>query len=74
MIKIFEDLNSGRTKNLEKSIEKIIKRLNSVKEDLQINSGRYDLDGLVDILTQIYDDIGDFTIIVDGETVNYVTD
>lgn len=73
MIKILEDLNSNRTKNIEKSIEKIIKRLNSVKEDLQINSGRYDLDGLVDILTQIYDDIGDFAIIVDGETVNYVT-
>ena len=69
MIKVIEDLNSSRTKNIETDIDKIIKRLKTVKENMEINPNKYDLETLTDILCQIYDDIGDFAITVDGESI-----
>lgn len=69
MIKIIEDLNPSRAKNIEANIERIVKRLNTIKENLLINEEKYDLDVLFDILGKIYDDIGDFAITVDGNSV-----
>ena len=69
MIKVIEDLNLSRTKNIETGIEEIIRRLKTVKENLQFNPEKYDLETLVDILNQIYDDIGDFNIIVGDESI-----
>lgn len=69
MIKILEDLNSNRTKNIETDIERIVKRLNTIKENLPINEEKYDLDTLFDILGKIYDDMGDFAITVDEKPV-----
>ena len=71
MIKILENnLQSDRIKNIYKSFETVISRLKSVKEDLQFNPNKYDMDILLDILTQIYDDIGDFNIVVGDELFN----
>lgn len=70
MIKVIEDLSLRKTKNIETDIEKIIKRLKTLKENIAFNPDKYDLEILVDILTQIYDDIGDFNIMVDTETLN----
>ena len=69
MIKVIEDLNSSRTKNIGTDIEKIIRRLKTVKENVKFNPDKYDLDTLVDILSQIYDDIGDFHIAVSDESI-----
>lgn len=64
MVKVIEDLNPSRATNIVKSINKISNRLNSLKEDIQNFPEKYDLETLVDILTQMYDDIGDFNISV----------
>ena len=69
MIKIIEDLNPSRAKNIEADIEKVVRRLNTIKENLPISEEKYDLDTLFDILGKIYDDIGDFAITVDGNSV-----
>ena len=69
MIKIIEDLNPSRAKNIEADIGKVVKRLNTIKENLPINEEKYDLDALFDILGKIYDDIGDFAITVDGNSI-----
>ena len=64
MIKVIEDLKPGRTKSVVNSISSISEQLNLLKEDIQINSDKYDFDALMDILEQIYNDIGDFYITV----------
>jgi len=69
MIKIIEDLNLSRTKNIEAGIERVVRRLNTIKENLPINEEKYDLEALYDILSKIYDDIGDFAITVDGNSI-----
>ena len=70
MIKVLEtNLNFERRKGINSSINKITHRLNSIKENIQTNPKGYDLDNLIDILTQIYDDIGDFCITINDETV-----
>ena len=69
MIKIIEDLNPSGAKNIEANIEKVVRRLNTIKENLPINEEKYDLDALFDILGKIYDDIGDFAITVDGNSI-----
>lgn len=67
MIKILENnLQDNRRKNIETGIEEIIKRLKALKENFQFTSEKYDLEILLDILSQIYDEIGDFCIVVDG--------
>ena len=70
MIKVIEDLKPSRTQNIVKGINKISNRLDSLKEDIQDFPEKYDLDTLVDILTQIYNDIGDFNITVSEENIN----
>lgn len=71
MIKILENnLQDNRRKNIETGIEEIIKRLKALKENFQFTSEKYDLEILLDILSQIYDEIGDFCIVVDsGNTI-----
>ena len=56
-------------KIIEANIERVVRRLNTIKENLPINEEKYDLDTLMDILSKIYDDIGDFAITVDGNSV-----
>ena len=69
MIKVIEDLKPSRTKNIVKGIDKISQRLESLKEEIQESPNKYDLDTLVDILSQMYDDIGDFNITVSKENI-----
>ena len=70
MIKVLENnLQHSRVKNIDKSIETVINRLKTVQENLQFNPEKYDLETLIDILNQIYDDIGDFNIIVGDESI-----
>ena len=64
MIKIIEDLQDNKIKNIDKNINTVICRLKNIRENLQISPGKYDLENLYDILSQIYDDIGDFNITV----------
>lgn len=68
MIKILKDnLQADRIKSIDKSIGTVINRLKTVKEDLQFNPDKYDLDTLVDILSQLYDDFGDFCIVAEND-------
>lgn len=68
MIKVIEGNSSdNRIKNIDKSIGTVINRLKTVKEDLQFNPDKYDLDTLVDILSQLYDDFGDFCIVAEND-------
>ena len=68
MIKVIEGNSSDiRIKNIDKSIGTVINRLKTVKEDLQFNPDKYDLDILVDILSQLYDDFGDFCIVAEND-------
>lgn len=68
MIKVIEGNSSdSRIKNIDKSIGTVINRLKTVKEDLQFNPDKYDLDTLVDILSQLYDDFGDFCIVAEND-------
>ena len=64
MIKIIEDLQDNKIKNIDKNINTVICRLKNIRENLQISPEKYDLENLYDILSQIYDDIGDFNITV----------
>lgn len=64
MVKVIEDLKPNRSTNIIKSINKISNRLDSLKEDIQDFPEKYDLNTLVDILAEMYDDIGDFNITV----------
>lgn len=68
VIKVLEDLNSNRTKNILENNNRISSRLNSLKENIQSFPEKYDLDTLVDILSQIYDDVGEFNISVYEES------
>ena len=68
MIKVIEGNSSdSRIKNIDKSIGTVINRLKTVKEDLQFKPDKYDLDTLVDILSQLYDDFGDFCIVAEND-------
>ena len=64
MIKVIEDLKPRKSTNIVKSINKIANRLDSLKENIQTFPEKYDLNTLVDILAEMYDDIGDFNITV----------
>ncbi len=64
MIKILKDnLQADKIKSIDRSIGTVISRLKTVREDLQLDPNKYDLDTLVDILTQLYDDFGEFCIV-----------
>ena len=68
MIKILKDnLQADRIKSIDKSIGTVISRLKTVKEDLQFNPDKYDLDTSVDILSQLYDDFGEFCIVAEND-------
>ncbi len=69
MIKVIEDLQNDTMKNINKNINTVIGRLKTIQENLQFTPEKYDLKTLYDILSQIYDDIGDFNIMVDEENV-----
>lgn len=68
MIEILRDsLQTDRIKNIDKSIGTVISRLKTVREDLQLDPNKYDLDTLVDILSQLYDDFGEFCIVAEND-------
>lgn len=69
MIKIIEDLKNDKTKDIDTNINTVICRLKTIQENLQFNPEKYDLDTLFDILSQIYDEMGDFNIVVQDKTV-----
>ena len=62
MIMVIEGKPTDRIQNIITAINKIYSRLNFLKEDVQFNPDKYDMDTLIDILSMIYDDIGDFEI------------
>ena len=68
MIEILRDnLQNDRIKNIDRSIGTVISRLKTVRKDLQLDPNKYDLDTLVDILTQLYDDFGEFCIVAEND-------
>lgn len=69
MIKIIEDLQDNKTRNINKDINTVIHRLKTIQENLQVSPEKYDLEALYNILSQIYDNIGDFQIVVHDETI-----
>ena len=62
MIMVIESKPTDRIQNIITAINEIYSRLNFLKEDVQFNPDKYDMDTLIDILSMIYDDIGDFEI------------
>ena len=66
MIKVIENLQDNKIKNLDKNINTVICRLKTIQENLLFTPEKYDLEILLDILSQIYDEIGDFCIVADS--------
>ena len=62
MIKVIENLQSNKVKNVTNNIELIIDRLKTLKDNIQSTPKKYDINILCDILCQIYDDVGDFNV------------
>ena len=62
MVLVIESNPADRVQNIIATINEIYSRLNLLKEDVQFNPDKYDMDSLFDILSMIYDDIGDFQI------------
>ena len=67
MVLLIESNPADRVQNIIATINEIYSRLNLLKEDVQFNPDKYDMDSLFDILSMIYDDIGDFQIGVASE-------
>ena len=66
MIKVIEDLHDGKVKNISKNIDTVISRLKTIQENLHFTPEKYDMETLLDILSQIYEEIGEFVIEVDS--------
>lgn len=64
MIKIIEDLNDNKLKNINKNIDTVIGRLKNIQENIQFTPEKYNIEALYDLLSQIYDEVGDFYITV----------
>lgn len=63
MIKILENnLQNNKIKTVKESINTIQNRLSFIDKDLNLQPEKYDFETLLDILTQIYDDIGEFSV------------
>lgn len=63
MIKILENnLQNNKIKTVKESINTIQNRLSFIDKDLNLQPEKYDFETLLDILTQIYDDIGEYAI------------
>lgn len=71
MIKIIEDLNNDKRQDIDKNINTVICRLKTIQENLQFTPEKYDLEILLDILSQIYDEIGDFCIVANSGNILY---
>ena len=69
MIKVIEDLNNDKRQDIDKNINTVICRLKTIQENLKFTPDKYDTETLLDILTQIYDDIGDFNIVVQDKNI-----
>lgn len=69
MIKVIENLQDNRINNLDKNINMVISRLKTIQENLQFTPEKYALEILCDILTQIYDEIGDFCIVANSGNI-----
>ena len=73
MIMVIESKPTDRIQNIITAINEIYSRLNLLKEDVQFNPDKYDMDSLFDILSMIYDDIGDFQIGVSSDLLNLLS-
>lgn len=63
MIKILENnLQNNKIKTVKESINTIQNRLSFIDKELNLQPEKYDFETLLDILTQIYDDIGEFSV------------
>lgn len=69
MIRIIEDLQDNKFKNINRNINTVIDILKTIQENLQFTPEKYDMETLLNILTQIYDEIGDFCIEVDSQEI-----
>ena len=73
MVLVIESNPADRVQNIIATINEIYSRLNLLKEDVQFNPDKYDMDSLFDILSMIYDDIGDFQIGVATEWLFFIS-
>ena len=73
MITVIESKPADRIQNIIATINEIYSRLNLLKEDIEFNPDKYDMDSLFDILSMIYDDIGDFQIGVSSDLLNLLS-
>ncbi len=63
MIKVLRDnLKRDKITIIKESINTIQNRLSFIDKDLNLQPEKYDFETLLDILSQIYDDIGEFTV------------
>lgn len=63
MIKVLENnLQNNKIKTVKESINTIQNRLSFIDKDLNLQPEKYDFETLLDILSQIYDDIGEFSV------------
>ena len=63
MIKVLRDnLKRDKISIIKESINTIQNRLSYIDKDLNLQPDKYDFETLLDILSQIYDDIGEFTV------------
>lgn len=73
MVLVIERTPADRVQNIIATINEIYSRLNLLKEDVQFNPDKYDMDSLFDILSMIYYDIGDFEIGVGTEWLFFLS-
>ena len=63
MIKVLRDsLNRDKISIIKESINTVQNRLSFIDKDLNLQPEKYDFEILLDILSQIYDDIGEFSV------------
>lgn len=63
MIKVLRDnLKRDKISIIKESINTIQNRLSFIDKDLNLQPEKYDFEILLDILSQIYDDIGEFSV------------
>ena len=68
MIKVLRDnLKRDKISIIKESINTIQNRLSYIDKDLNLQPEKYDFETLLDTLSQIYDDIGAFSVEVCNE-------
>ena len=64
MVKIIENITSNKADTVIRKIDRISKKLNSLKESIEYNPDSYDIEFLINILIQLYDDISEIEIVL----------